>query len=125
MGYFEDYLNDNNITYIEYLSSEHWRDLRRRKSKTECVACGVDKNLELHHKTYKRIGAEKLTDVVWLCGDCHEKVHLYFKEHRVSLWEASDKVIKARKTKKLLPRKDRHKNGIHKSWGKNPDNRLS
>ena len=85
-GIRNKYLKDNGITYSEYLSTAHWKELRERKlaSKTSyrCYACGKRSGLELHHKTYKRIGKEWLNDVIWLCRDCHESTHTFEREHR-------------------------------------------
>ena len=134
------YLEANHITYEEYLSSEHWKDLRKRmlssKMKYVCHICGVDKGLQLHHKTYKRMGMEWLMDVIWLCGDCHKRVHVYDREHRgkwTNLWAASkavkrqDKIEgkrKARKENNRMPKRQNSKKdkgeSAHKSWGRNP-----
>lgn len=96
------YLEQNNLTYAEYLKSEHWRDLRKRKlaskMKYRCYGCGVNEGLELHHKTYKRMGQEWLMDVIWLCRGCHQNVHTYEREHRgdrrVNLWQASKNIAR-------------------------------
>lgn len=41
-----------------------------------CQKCGTTKNLEVHHKTYKNLGHEKLSDLLLLCHEHH------FREHR-------------------------------------------
>ena len=79
--YLNDYLRKERITYQQYLQSDHWQDVRKRywKSKLHdgsCWACGEkNKPLQLHHKTYKRIGKERLNDLILLCGMCHKDVH--------------------------------------------------
>gem|GEM_PF-4331542 len=35
----------------------------------------VNAILNLHHKTYERIGNEKIRDLVCLCQQCHHKLH--------------------------------------------------
>jgi 5-methylcytosine-specific restriction endonuclease McrA len=32
-------------------------------------------NLEVHHRTYERVGEERPADVIALCKACHEKHH--------------------------------------------------
>lgn len=83
--YLIDYLKVNRITYAQYLQSEHWKDVRKRfwNSKlhnNSCYACGNKNNLQVHHKTYKRIGHEKLNDFLLLCDDCHKETHQIEKE---------------------------------------------
>lgn len=87
-------------TYKEYLSTNHWLKVKTkmRKSKYEyrCYCCGKNKTLQLHHKTYKRVGKERLTDLIWLCADCHQKVHNKVNSG-CDLWSASRKVRKQSK----------------------------
>ena len=99
------YLKEHGLTYSEYLKTEHWQLLKQRKlaSKTKyvCFVCGCKKYLELHHKTYKRIGNERLMDVIWLCRNCHELTHRIEIPTRGSrnynLWEASKKAKRQHK----------------------------
>lgn len=70
--------DQNEIDYYEYLKTEAWQEQRAkifRRDGFQCVCCGAAKNLEVHHITYKNLGAEEKSDLVTLCGDCHEKVH--------------------------------------------------
>lgn len=64
--------------YAEYLRSAHWASVKRafrESDMAQACICGEEENLDLHHKTYERIGAEVLTDLVLLCRGCHEAVH--------------------------------------------------
>lgn len=75
------YLRANGITYQEYLDSPHWKDIRKRfwASKlhdNKCGICGNKEALQVHHKTYQRIGNEKLHDFELLCGKCHKGLHI-------------------------------------------------
>lgn len=67
-------------SYKAYLRSEHWRSTRERYRSSdvaeECYCCGAPDGLHLHHKTYERLGSETLDDLVWLCGRCHQLVHV-------------------------------------------------
>ena len=69
--------------YREYLKSGIWKekkkelfDYYRSLGKTpKCSHCGVKRNLQVHHKTYERVGCEDLKDLEVLCGFCHQKTH--------------------------------------------------
>jgi hypothetical protein len=38
-----------------------------------CERCGYAHELQLHHKTYERLGRELISDLEVLCHQCHEK----------------------------------------------------
>lgn len=66
------------LTYEEYLNSGDWKQLRERALThygRSCVLCGSYYALEVHHRTYVRVGAEELTDLIVLCDDCHGRYH--------------------------------------------------
>lgn len=66
------------VDYTDYLDGAHWRAVRRRfreSDRTQTCICGKPGVL-LHHKTYERLGAEELTDLIALCLNCHEMVHV-------------------------------------------------
>ncbi len=96
------YLRKNKITYSQYLQSEHWKDVRARfwKSKLhhyQCYICGSTENLQVHHKTYNRIGKEYLNDLCLLCENCHKKTHELLKQHPTYvLWGAARRIKKQR-----------------------------
>lgn len=64
-----------------YLLSAEWYNLRTlvfERDGYRCQLCGSTNRLECHHITYKRLGAEWLTDLTTLCGGpdgCHNKIH--------------------------------------------------
>lgn len=67
-----------NIIWGEYLKTSAWQEMRQKVFRRDgfvCVACGESKNLNVHHITYERLGAEELSDLVTLCQRCHENVH--------------------------------------------------
>jgi hypothetical protein len=72
-------------SYREYITSNRWistRDhYRASKALKTCVVCR-DPNVELHHKTYQRLGRERLTDLVPLCQTHHDELH----ERSLDLW---------------------------------------
>ena len=66
------------MNYKVYLQGEHWKLMRRLRLEVDseqCAVCGSRNQLNVHHKTYDRIGAEKLSDLITLCQECHAKYH--------------------------------------------------
>jgi 5-methylcytosine-specific restriction endonuclease McrA len=63
--------------YKEYLASPHWETTRQaaiERAHGECALCGYrySAKLEVHHRTYVRIGEELPEDLVVLCDECHD-----------------------------------------------------
>jgi hypothetical protein len=49
--------------YQDYLASTYWRDSRRRRQALEraehrCAICNSARRLDVHHRTYERLGFE-------------------------------------------------------------------
>lgn len=65
------------LSYIQYLKTIHWSNIKNKKLLINpcCQECGSSIKLNIHHKTYKRLGKEKLTDLVTLCHKHHSKLH--------------------------------------------------
>jgi len=91
----------NKSQYQEYLKTEHWLDVKKRfraskLCKKRCYVCGGRSNIHIHHKSYKRIGNERLWDLIELCATCHKSVHKYLQKHKhrntINLWVAAKKV---------------------------------
>lgn len=64
--------------YDTYLASEHWQQVRRRALWTwdyRCAVCNSAQFVDVHHRTYKRLGRERWNDVIVLCRTCHENYH--------------------------------------------------
>jgi len=100
------------INYYEYIRSEQWQRVRRKfysskmykhflgESKWNCYCCGRgDVSLDLHHRTYKRLGKEKISnDLVPVCRSCHKEIHDLIDHKDVNVWGAT-KMIKRKKQK--------------------------
>jgi phage terminase large subunit GpA-like protein len=61
--------------YIAYLHSEEWK--RYKKAfigywQGRCALCNSEEPLEVHHRTYERIGFERYNDCIALCPSCHK-----------------------------------------------------
>lgn len=66
----------HSVKYMDYIQSEAWHKKRKRKLKEanfHCEQCGADGALQVHHKTYDRLGREWMKDLEVLCPSCHEK----------------------------------------------------
>lgn len=70
-------------SYAAYLRSNHWervrRDWRISGRPKRCEVCG-DREYQLHHRTYERLGAELLSDLQALCERCHSLHHQLERE---------------------------------------------
>lgn len=83
-------------SYGAYLKSSHWRKFRERYAASGlplcCVGCGSSK-YQLHHQTYEHLGEERLSDVIPLCRECHERVYQHSKLHCIPLRQ-SDAILR-------------------------------
>ncbi|NMA48629.1 MAG: hypothetical protein GX947_02485 [Tissierellia bacterium] len=71
------YRRVNRRKYAMYLQSERWqKKVRYLLAKhVKCQCCGYDRDLVIHHKTYKNIFEEQEKDLTVLCHHCHNRVH--------------------------------------------------
>lgn len=64
--------------YGAYLRSPEWR-VRARKALVRaghrCQICNTRGQLDVHHRTYKRLGREWPEDLTVLCRTCHDLFH--------------------------------------------------
>lgn len=67
------------LPYAKYLRSPEWRRTRAAALLHAGHCCSLDVthtgDLEVHHRTYDRLGAELPADLVVLCGSCHDLHH--------------------------------------------------
>jgi hypothetical protein len=98
--------------YHAYIKSEEWSQVKKRfysskmykvlceGDRWSCYCCGTkDKPLDLHHRTYKRLGMENIAlDLVPVCRECHHEIHEIAPHVRNSLWGAT-KFVKRKKQK--------------------------
>ena len=64
--------------YGIYLQSEGWRQRRDEavaQAKGRCQLCNSSKHLNVHHRTYERLGRERAANLTVLCRACHEHFH--------------------------------------------------
>ena len=83
--------------YYAYLQSAAWREVKQRymigRLPKDCFRCRIPfgPGFEFHHRTYKNLGCERLTDIVPLCRPCHQIVHDGQKLSGQHLWKATTK----------------------------------
>ena len=69
---------DQTPEYKRYLKSPVWREKRKQvleRDKHRCTCCNTEDDvLDIHHKHYKNIGKEHLSDLITLCRNCHRVV---------------------------------------------------
>jgi 5-methylcytosine-specific restriction endonuclease McrA len=67
------------MPYVTYLLTAHWRHMRSIALEhygRSCALCGAkDKIVNVHHRTYERLGSERLEDLTILCNGCHQTYH--------------------------------------------------
>lgn len=66
------------MPYREYLQTEWWKRIKKaaiRRANFACQRCHKRAPLDVHHKTYDRLGTEHDQDLEALCRDCHNIEH--------------------------------------------------
>lgn len=66
------------MSYSDYLQTDHWHAVRNaalERAGHACQVCNSKERLDVHHRTYQRIGHEQDADVVVLCHACHSRFH--------------------------------------------------
>lgn len=64
--------------YSSYLRTAQWEERRQRALKRagrKCSLCSRKTRLQVHHRTYERIGEERASDLIVLCDGCHSAHH--------------------------------------------------
>lgn len=52
------------------------RRIALARAKYRCQICNAnDRQLDVHHRTYERLGREQIEDLTVLCHDCHDRHH--------------------------------------------------
>lgn len=66
------------VDYQVYLHSPGWRERRGERLRFaagRCEICNSSRRVDVHHRTYERLGRELLSDLVALCRRCHGLFH--------------------------------------------------
>ncbi len=82
--------------YRSYLASPEWQ-VKRLAAITrdggECRICAERFDLEVHHKTYDRVGDEAENDLTTLCDKCHKYITQMLRRRRKKPTTIFDNVI--------------------------------
>lgn len=112
------------IDYASYIISNDWMLVKKRYLNSnlpkDCYCCGKlygTYRIEFHHRTYKRLGRERLIDIVPVCRDCHQLIHDTRSSLSIDLWSSTKKVRKKRRGKQHVEENafstNRRNNGSH------------
>lgn len=66
------------LSYAEYLRSDWWKERRAlaiQQAGGRCQVCNSPDSLNVHHRSYDRLGYEPLSDLTVLCRPCHALFH--------------------------------------------------
>lgn len=93
--------------YTDYIKSQQWEMKKNAYWATvpggrKCQACGSNKLVHVHHKTYIRFGREDLKDLVGLCSACHRIVHRLHRTKGGSLAFWTDRHVYLERKKRGL-----------------------
>lgn len=64
--------------YGRYLRSSRWQATRKAaldRAENACQTCNATASLQVHHRTYERVGEERAADLIVLCDGCHSLFH--------------------------------------------------
>ncbi len=70
--------------YVEYLKTERWKTFKFKRymiDKCTCQMCRCNLTFatsHCHHITYERLTSERMSDIITLCKDCHNKLHKHY-----------------------------------------------
>lgn len=82
--------------YERYIGSERWAMRREAFFSTHervCAACGTRDEIQVHHRTYARMGQELDGDLVALCQAHHSFVHQHHRYIGGDLAEATSRAL--------------------------------
>ena len=70
------------IVYESYIRDNAWKvrrqsfiEKRKKLGNYVCEDCGNAKDLQVHHRNYRRLGNEKDIDLALKCRECHSIFH--------------------------------------------------
>lgn len=83
LGFSEQPNQERQAAYALYLETPTWRAKRNgalKNSWHRCERCDSGSHLQVHHRTYERVGGDELPqDLEVLCAACHYKHHFFAK----------------------------------------------
>lgn len=75
------------LDYSAYINSDLWRNKKiyvkniyiQNNWPISCVKCNTNRSIELHHNYYNNLGDEDISNLDYLCNDCHNQWHVLQK----------------------------------------------
>lgn len=72
-------------SYYDYLHSEHWRELKRKRlAGCVCCVCATPKRLLPHHTQYRNLIDVGFEDLEPMCCRCHDIFHMACRFYKIS-----------------------------------------
>lgn len=71
-------IEERSLVYQEYINSPEWRARAaavKERDGNWCRVCNSPHRLQVHHRTYERLGHEEDTDLLTMCDGCHGLFH--------------------------------------------------
>jgi len=78
------------MDYQAYITSSAWRNSPARQAELKaagyrcriCYRPGTEVELQVHHRTYERLGCELPGDLLCVCAECHDEVTSFLRRRR-------------------------------------------
>ena len=84
--------------YQDYMQSPEWKSKREKVLifwGRRCALCNSPTRVEVHHRTYDRMGQELLTDLIPLCFECHDRHHGFMRRGSEHISMALHRVLES------------------------------
>jgi len=80
------------MNYREYLKTKTWLLKKhelisfyiKNDFNIECVFCGTENELQVHHWSYGNLGNEEMSQLTFACAECHKRWH--FEKGFKDIW---------------------------------------
>lgn len=75
--------------YREYLKTQWWyrrRNQALRDAGYRCESCETKRELQVHHKSYQRLGCEEKDDLLVVCRGCHLGHHFNETQESIGIY---------------------------------------
>lgn len=86
--------------YMAYINSAKWeakkQKYRASKLPQTCLVCNSQR-VDLHHRTYKRLGAEWLNDLIPLCRTHHDECHAFIAISGMRIWGGTRHYLRSKR----------------------------
>lgn len=94
------------LAYEKYIKSKHWAALKGEKAKLarkRCAICYLHcGHIDCHHLRYGNLYDVKVTDLVWLCRECHSIAHKLQEDGRLKKYETLSSEDRYKETRRMV-----------------------